>query len=172
MIFETTRLVARRFGPHDLEPFVAMRRDPQVARFQGWESYCEDDGRRFIEEMELCEPGQPGWFQFALEEKESGTFLGDCALDAHADHPGLARIGYTVARPFWNRGFATEAVASLATFAFDSLGFHRITASVDPYNMASRRVLEKAGFAKLGRFADSEWFKGEWPDDLVYAKTR
>ena len=46
MIFASGRLIARRFGPDDLAAFVAMRNDPEVARYQSWERYSEDDGRR------------------------------------------------------------------------------------------------------------------------------
>jgi hypothetical protein len=46
--FETSRLIARRFTLHDLNAFVAMRADSEVARFQSWESFGEDDGRAFL----------------------------------------------------------------------------------------------------------------------------
>ena len=172
MIFETARLIARRFGPRDLAPFVAMRADPEVARFQSWESYAEEEGRRFIAELSTRQPGEPGWFQFALEEKLSGRMVGDCGLFIDPADRRLARLGYTLARGFWNRGLATEAVTGLTAFAFGQYGVHRITASVDPRNVASCRVLEKAGFAKEAHFRQSEWFKGEWADDAVYARLR
>ncbi|PZF75445.1 N-acetyltransferase [Aestuariivirga litoralis] len=172
MIFETPRLIARRFAPRDLTDFVSMRSDPEVARFQGWESFSEDDGRRFIDDLAGKEPGQPGWFQFALEDKATRSFAGDCGLNIHADDGRLARIGYTLARAFWNRGLATEAVAGLAAYAFERFPIHRITASVDPRNVASCRVLEKAGFVKEGHFRQSEWFKGAWADDAIYARLR
>jgi [ribosomal protein S5]-alanine N-acetyltransferase len=172
MIFETPRLIARRFGPRDLAPFVAMRDDPEVARYQSWERYAEEDGRRFIAELARMQPGDPGWFQIALEEKASGRLLGDCGLFIDGADPRLARIGYTIARPFWGRGFATEAVAALTAFAFESFRLHRITASVDPRNAASCRVLEKAGYVKEAHFRQSEWFKGHWADDAIYARVR
>ena len=172
MIFGTPRLIARRFGPRDLEAFVAMRDDPEVARYQSWEGYSPDDGRRFIAEMLRMEPGEPGWFQFALEDRRSGGFVGDCGLFVDGADRRLARIGYTIARPFWNHGFATEAVGALADFAFGRFRLHRMTASVDPRNVASCRVLEKAGFVKEAHFRQSEWFKGEWADDAIYARLR
>jgi RimJ/RimL family protein N-acetyltransferase len=43
---------------------------------------------------------------------------------------------------------------------------------VDPRNAASCRVLEKAGFVKEAHFRGSEWFKGAWADDAVYARLR
>jgi RimJ/RimL family protein N-acetyltransferase len=172
MIFASSRLIARRFGLDDLAAFVAMRNDPEVARYQSWERYSEDDGRRFIAELSGLEPGDPGWFQFALEERQTGIFAGDCGLNILADDPRLAQIGYSIARPHWNRGFATEAVRALADFAFAAFGLHRITASVDPRNAASCRVLEKAGFVKEAHFRQSQWFKDEWADDAVYARLR
>ena len=170
MIFETTRLIARRFGPRDLEAFVAMRDDPEVARYQSWERFTEEDGRTFIAELIDMEPGQPGWFQFALEEKPTGLFIGDCGLFTDPADPRLARIGYTIARPFWSRGFATEAVLALTDFAFNQFAQHRVSASVDPRNAASCRVLEKAGFVKEAHLRQSEWFKGQWADDAIYAR--
>lgn len=172
MIFATERLLARRFRPEDLAAFVAMRNDPEVARYQSWDGYGEEDGRRFIAALAPRQPGEPGWFQFALEEKDTGRFVGDCGLNIDAKDKRLAQTGYTLARAFWNRGLATEAVRGLADFAFARFGLHRITASVDPRNAASCRVLEKAGFVKEAHFRQSEWFKGHWADDAVYARLR
>lgn len=172
MIFETARLIARRFESGDLGPFVAMRDDPEVARYQSWERYDEDEGRGFIAELGGRQPGDPGWFQIALEDKASGVFIGDCGLFIEPAEPRLARIGYTLSRARWGQGLASEAVASLADFAFTKLLVHRITASVDPRNVASCRVLEKTGFIKEAHFRKSEWFKGAWADDAVYARLR
>ena len=116
MIFETPRLVARHFGPRDLAAFVAMRDDPEVARYQSWQGFTEEDGRSFIASLASMQPGDPGWFQFALEEKACGQFAGDCGLFIDPTDARLGRIGYSITRPFWNRGFATEAVAALAGY--------------------------------------------------------
>jgi RimJ/RimL family protein N-acetyltransferase len=172
MMFSSDRLIARRFGPRDLAPFVAMRRDAEVARYQPWEGYSEADGLRLIEDLARREPGQPGWFQFVLEEKETGAFVGDCGLNISDEDPRLGRIGYTIASAFWNRGLGTEAIAALTAYAFATLPLHRIVASVDPRNVASCRVLEKAGFLREGYFRQSEWFKGAWADDALYAILR
>ncbi len=170
MIFESPRLIARRFGPRDLEAFVAMRADPEVARYQSWENYTEDDGRAFIASLASANPGDPGWFQFALEDKLTGQFAGDCGLKIMEHDQRLAQIGYTIMRSHWNKGLATEVIAALAAYAFGSLKVHRITASVDPRNLGSCRALEKAGFAREALFRQSEWFKGAWADDAIYAR--
>jgi RimJ/RimL family protein N-acetyltransferase len=168
--FETSRLIARRFTALDLDAFVAMRADPEVARFQSWENFTEQDGRAFLEPGPAQRnPGDPGWFQFALERKDDQQFIGDCGLKTHDTDPRLAQIGYTVARPHWSQGYATEAVRGLIAYAFASFPIHRIIASVDPRHVASVRVLEKAGLVKEAHFRQSEWFKGAWADDALYA---
>ena len=172
MIFESARLVARRFDPRDLGAFVAMRNHPEVARFQAWEGCSDDDGRQLLAEMAGRNPGEPGWFQFALVERVSGLLVGDCGLRILESDHRLAQIGYTIARASWNRGYASEAVGALAAYAFAQFTIHRITASVDPRNVASCRVLEKNRFAKEAHFRKSEWFKGEWSDDVIYARLR
>ena len=172
MIFQSARLIARRFGPQDLGSFVAMRSDPEVARYQGWPNYTEADGRRFLAEIAGRRPGKPGWFQFALEDKATGAFVGDCGLDMLDETQLQARIGYTIAAGFWNQGLATEAVMALAAYCFGTFPVHRISASLDPRNAASCRVLGKAGFVRAGQFRESAWFSGEWAEDDHYVLTR
>jgi aminoglycoside 6'-N-acetyltransferase len=149
-----------------------MRNDPEVARYQPWESFSEEDGRRFLSELAGQQPGEPGWFQFALEDRLTGAFAGDCGLNILPGDNRLAEIGYSITPPYWNRGYASEAVKALINFAFERFGLHRITASADPRNAASCRVLEKAGFRKEAHFRQSVPFKGSWADDAVYAILR
>ncbi len=172
MIFSTARLIARRFDPRDLEPFVAMRNDPQVFRYQSWDSYTEDQGRTLLQELSRMNPGDPGWFQLALEDRVSGSFVGDCGIDISEKDRRLAEIGYTIRPLYWGRGLCTEAVTALTDYAFATFGLHRITASVDPRNIPSCRVLEKSGYTKEAHFRQSLWDKGEWADDVVYARLR
>ena len=47
----------------------------------------------------------------------------------------------------WSRGLATEAAKAMIQFGFEQLGFERIIASADAPNVASHRVMEKAGMA-------------------------
>lgn len=134
--------------------------------------FTREDGRAFLEENPGREPGTPGWFQFALEHKEDGRFVGDCGLRT-AD-PGIrwAQVGYTIDRPHWNQGYATEAVRALIAYVFGSFAIDRIGASVDPRHGASIRVLEKAGFIEQADAQLSPWLRGDWADDATYTMTR
>jgi [ribosomal protein S5]-alanine N-acetyltransferase len=172
VFFSSPRLIARRFEERDLEHLLAMRADPEVAAFQSWEKFTPAEGREFLAWVGGRNPGDPGWFQFALEHREAGGFIGDCGLRIMEIDNRLAQVGYTIRRAHWNMGYATEAVTALLAYAFSTFDLHRIAASVDPRNAASCRVLEKVGFRKEGHFIESEWFKGEWADDAVYGLLR
>jgi RimJ/RimL family protein N-acetyltransferase len=172
MIFQSVRLTARRLEARDLEAFAAYRNDPDAARYQSWTSFSQREAGEFIAAMALKNPGDAGWFQFALQSRDDNSLVGDCGLNIVEDDPRLAEIGFTIARAHWNKGYASEAVRALLNYAFNAFDIHRVTASADPRNAASCRVLEKAGMAKEAHCRKSLWFKGEWADDAVYAVLR
>lgn len=167
---ESERLILRRFEDSDLTPFVAYRNDPEVARFQSWDSFDERKGRDFIREMESSRPGVPGeWFQFAVESKEAGTLIGDCALKVDEHEPCTAEVGFTLAREHQGKGFAAEAVSRLLDYAFDVIGLHRVIAIADCRNTPSVALLERLGLRREGHFLENSWLKGGWVDEYLYA---
>jgi len=169
----TERLVIRRFQPGDLDNFVAYRADPHIARFQSWENFTQADGVRFIEEMTRQNPDTPGeWFQFAIEEKSTGTMIGDCALHAYADRTGEGEIGFTLASAHQGRNYAREAIAGLLDYVFGRLRKSQIDALTDARNVRSIAVLERLGFARDGAVREAMEFKGEICREYLYVMTR
>ena len=92
--------------------------------------------------------GKNGESVFAIDGSASGAadFLGTIGLKAGDDERGF---GYWLGPPAWGLGYATEAGAALLEEAFTA-GLQAVTAGVYIDNLASRRVLEKLGFAKTG----------------------
>jgi RimJ/RimL family protein N-acetyltransferase len=167
---ETSRLCLRHFRDADLKPFTAYRNDPTVARYQSWEGISEVEARAFLQEQKEIQPGVPGqWFQIAIELKETGTLIGDCALKIAENDPQQAEIGYTLSRPYQGRGMAAEAVTRLLKYIFETLGLHRVIAIVDCENAASVALLERLGLRREGHFHQNTWFKGKWADEYIYA---
>jgi RimJ/RimL family protein N-acetyltransferase len=66
---------------------------------------------------------------------------------------GERELGYFIARPFWGRGYATEAGRAVLAFARDSLRLPKVHAGHFLDNPASGRVLEKLGFRPTGTVA-------------------
>lgn len=149
----TDRLHLRRSRSEDAEAISAYRSDPDVRRYQGWERTDADGIRAQIEEMAARAPGQAGgWVQLSVEERESGRLVGDVGLSPADDEPGVIKVGYTIAPEFQGRGYATEAVAALVAYAFDTLGADLIRAYASAENVPSHRVAEKVGMALVERF--------------------
>jgi RimJ/RimL family protein N-acetyltransferase len=170
---ETVRLRLRRFADEDLPTFIAYRNDPEVARFQSWEGITEAEGVAFVREQQAAPMGVPGQgLQIAIELKESGRMIGDCAFKVMEDDPRQAEIGYTLAREAQGHGFATEAVAALLAYAFLAFDLHRVVAIVDVKNTASVALLERLGMRREAHFRQNIWFKGAWGDGYVYAILR
>ena len=81
-----------------------------------------------------------------------------------------AELGYWLARPYWGQGLMTAAVKRLSEYSFAELGLIRIAAHVFHFNVASARVLEKAGFQFEGRLRKHYKKDGKIFDGLVYAR--
>jgi RimJ/RimL family protein N-acetyltransferase len=166
---ESERLILRRFEESDIAPFLAYRNDPEVARYQAWDSYTEREATSMLEELESLQPGTPGeWFQFAIELKKTGALIGDCALKAEEDGR-QAEVGFTLSRGYRGRGYAQEAVSRLLDYAFGDLGLHRVIAITDQENEPSFTLLERLGMRREGSFVQNAWFKGRWTSEYLYA---
>ncbi|MDQ2903178.1 MAG: GNAT family N-acetyltransferase [Chloroflexota bacterium] len=169
-LIETPRLRLRHFTDADLAPFMAYRNDPQVARYQSWEGISEPEARAFVQEQKAIQPGMPGqWFQIAIELKETGALVGDCALKIEEYDARQAEIGYTLSRAYQGHGIASEAVSCVLDYAFVTLDLHRVIAITDCENTASVALLERLGLRREGHFHQNVWFKGSWGDEFLYA---
>jgi len=88
-------------------------------------------------------------------------------------HPDVERvsaeIGYWLAEPFWGRGITTDALRAVTKHAIGSHGLTRIYAVPFAWNVASCRVLEKAGYVLEGRLRNSAIKDGRLTDQMQYA---
>ncbi|MEX2439629.1 MAG: GNAT family N-acetyltransferase [Actinomycetota bacterium] len=153
---ETARLVLRRSRVEDAETIAGYRSDPEVSRYQGWERTDLEGVQASIGEMAELVPGEPGWVQFSVEERGSGTLIGDVGLSPAEDEPGVVKLGYTMAPSAQGKGYATEAVAALVDYAFDTLGADVVRAYASAENLPSHRVAEKAGLRLIETFQGRE----------------
>ncbi len=166
----TERLVLRSLRPQDAETMFAYRSDPEIMRYQGWDPESLADVRAFIADNLGYGPYAPGsWRQFAITLRSDGAMVGDCGVHVPEDKPEQAEFGITLATAFQRRGYASEALHALLRLVFDTLGKHRVFASVDPRNAPSIALFERAGFRKEAHHVESLWLMGEWVDDVILA---
>lgn len=160
----TERLTVRRFTAADVPAFAAYRSDPEVARYQSWETPVLD-AERLVAEFVAAEEGAPGWFQYAVELR-GGGLIGDVGVCVDPNRM-QAELGFTVARAHQRQGYAAEAARCVLDRLFDR-GIRRVSAECDARNTASARLLERLGFRPEGHRRRHTWLKGEWTDDLLF----
>ena len=149
MFARTPRLLLRPGFPEDAPALAGAIADEAIARGLAnvpW-PYRMRDAEAF-----LASPRDPGLPSCLIFEFGTGApqLAGSCGLGRRPS--GAVEMGYWIARPFWGRGFATEACTALIAIA-RSLGLERVEGSHFVDNPASGRVLEKLGFEPSGIIA-------------------
>lgn len=144
-VLETERLVLRAPRLADVKAIARLANDRRVAENTARipHPYCLDDAEQFI----AAANQQPGEATFAIVLKDANELIGMCAVEPRE---GAAEIGYWIGVPYWNRGYATEAVRAVIDHAFGELEHEALQAGARVRNPASRRVLEKCGFQWTG----------------------
>lgn len=170
LVLETKRLKMRAFQDRDIKGFAEYRSDPDVAKYQDWDTpYSVEKATQFIAKNKVIRPGTPGeWHQIAIELKDGNNLIGDCVFHILAEDAQQAEIGFTLSRMYQGQGYATEAVTRLLDYLFGDLHLHRIRATCDAENLASSKLLERLGMRREAYFVENIWFKGKWGSEYAY----
>lgn len=100
---------------------------------------------------------------FAITLRETGQLVG--AIGLHIERrSNQGKLGYWIGKPFWNRGYATEAAIAIIRYGFASLDLNRIDAWHFARNPASGRVKLKAGMRREGTARQSVIKRGAYED--------
>jgi RimJ/RimL family protein N-acetyltransferase len=150
VFLETERMVLRRFTVADVDHLVDLDSDPEVMRFlTGGIPTPREAIQNDILPTFLCsyEPFS-GFGVFAAIRKERGEFLGWFSFRPKdvACHDEVS-LGYRLRRSIWGQGYATEGTRALIRLGFTDLDVQRVVATTYQDNLASRRVMEKAGLS-------------------------
>lgn len=166
----TARLRLDALRAEDAPILFAYRADPQVARFQGWRPADVADAADFIERQAGATLDPPnGWCQRAIRLRAADDLIGDLGIHLPTDPHGSVEFGISIAPSQRGRGYAVEALRAVLALVFDTLGRHRVHASVDPRNLASIALLRSLGLRQEAHHRQSLWLHGEWVDDVVFA---
>jgi RimJ/RimL family protein N-acetyltransferase len=143
-VLETKRLVLRAARLEDAKAVATLANERRIAENTARipHPYKLSDAEQFI--AGASKEGEAAYL-VTLHDK---TIIGACGLMFHYDE--TPEIGYWLGVPYWNKGYATEAVHALIDYAFADLAHDALQAGARVTNPASRRVLEKCGFQWTG----------------------
>ena len=160
----TDRLLLRPFHSGDVDDVFAYAQNPEWNRFLPVpDPYTRRDADEFVARCILAD----GEERFEWAVVHDGRVSGGVSLTVH--RAGVAELGYSIARPLWGQGLATEAARAIIEHAFENLGLVRIQAFADLRNVGSWRVMEKLGMQREGVLRSHRTLRGEPVDDVLYA---
>lgn len=173
MKLSLSRSTLRSFRPGDAPALTRHAGNYRVARNLSAlpHPYTLQHGEEWIAHTTSATPQTH--FAITIDDEVIGGIgieLGDPTRLAVCDHCG--EIGYWLGEPFWGRGIVSEAASALTEWAFANLPVVRLHAAVYARNLASVRVLEKAGYTFEGRLRARYFRDGEFIDGLLYANVR
>ena len=188
-MIETDRLQLRRMDESDLDFFIDIHGDPEVARYIGAGNprpKAETEGwfRKIQDSYKAADLGQLTVLRKADGMRIGRCGLSDAAVECHAvpgrlrrgwfftaDAPGdvevvrLPELGYTFGRVHWGQGYASEAARCVFDYARENLPFTEIMSVIHAENAASRAVVQKSGVAYIDviELAGRPFERYHWP---------
>jgi len=144
-IIETERIILRRFLIEDDEAVLELNSSAAVQKYTG-DMIIDtiEEARAIITDIWFKEYAAYGYGRFAVIFKPENKVIGFAGLKYL---PAIEEtdIGFRILPAYWGKGVISEIAGELVTYGFDILGLNKIIATVMPANIASIRVVEKAG---------------------------
>ena len=131
--------------------------------------YTEADAEAYISAMLAADSDKAFPFAITLDDEAVGS-IG--AFRCENIHSRTAELGYYIGEEYWGKGYMTSAVRQLCAYVFENTDILRIFAEPFSYNVASCRVLEKAGFQYEGTLRHNAVKNGKVLDMRMYALVR
>lgn len=168
-ILETERLLLRPFTIDDASKVQCLAGDWAIADTTLNIPYPYEDGmaeewisthKSNFENDEVV--------TYAITEKGDGKLFGAISLVINRRHEH-AELGYWIGKPYWNKGYCTEAAGELIHYGLSQLNLNRIFARFFPRNKASGKVMEKTGMRYEGCYRQHVKARGKFEDLKTYA---
>lgn len=160
-------MTLRKLTVGDLDHFYVWASDLEVAKSMTWEAYSSlEEAEKFLNEIAAHHP----WFKAICLD---GVPIGSITLtQGKGAQACKAEIGFVIAKSYWGKGITTLALKEAINLGFDDLKIQRIEAFVDPENIASQKILIKAGMQLEGLLRNYILFKGKVRDRYIFSITK
>lgn len=171
-VIETERLRLREVTPQDVNALLKHFGNPEVVKFIDMQPI------RTIEQANEWLKWMGGFFaahdglRWGVVRKLDEQFIGSAGIHRWNREANYAEIGFDIASPYWNQGYATEVAHAIVRFGWQYMKLNRVEADVVQGNVASVRVLEKLSFRKEGTLRQRLLKGGKYYDVNLYGLLR
>ena len=170
---ETDRLILRRFTMADAPlMYRNWASDDNVTTYLTWPTHTSVSVTRGVLEDWTARYGEPDFYSWCIELKETGEPIGSLSVVSHDDATDAATVGWCLGARWWGRGLMPEAGRAVLQYLFGVVGFNRIVAKHDVENRKSGRVMQKLGMVQEGTFRKSGRNNRGIVDEVVYSILR
>jgi len=171
-ILHTPRLILGQLEVSDIPRIVEYADNPNIANNLKAlpQPYREKDAISWLHHAREGFDSQRVYI-FKLGLKETNEFIGGMGLHLKKEHH-KAEVGYWIGEPFWNKGYATEALRAILKFGFEALDLNKIYAMYYDFNPASGRVMENNKMIKEAELVDDEFKHGKFAAHIQYRLTK
>lgn len=159
----------RRFEHHDVPMVVEASADPLIPLVSSLPAEVGEDGALAFVERQRHRLADGYGYSFVIAERSSDLGVGSLGVWTRDIDQGRASVGYWVVASARCRGAASHALRAASAWALDGLGIPRLELYVEPWNAASVRTAESAGFTCEGLLRSWQEVGGERRDMLVYS---
>ncbi len=144
MILQTERLIIRNPEISDFDTYWMMKNDKETTFYTGGTTKLSKD-EYFDKYKDFCDTfTKKNSSLYSIIEKDSMKYIGYCGFQ-YCELLNDMEILYGFARAWWNRGFAFESANSVISHGLNELELPRVSAAVNPKNIASEKILQKIG---------------------------
>lgn len=166
----TDRLSLRPLAMDDLDAMYAIHRREDICRYLYWQPHDRAETREWLAHRvnQTRFDHIRDMIAFAVQRRDTGAVIGWANLRLTSVEHSQGEIGYVLHPDHHGRGFATEVAIVLLRTGFEGAGLHRICARCDGRNVASAKVMERAGMRREAHLRENEFVKGEWTDEVIY----
>jgi RimJ/RimL family protein N-acetyltransferase len=165
---ESKKLIMAQITEKDWELFERLNQDEDVIRYAFDKPTTEQIRQRFESRLPVWDWPASHWLCLVIREKQSGTAIGVTGLCVSEQNSNEVEVGYLLLPEFHGQGFGTESLIALIDHATSEFPITRVNAIVTDGNIASCKVLEKAGFTLAEREKDAYQLGGKLYDDLIF----
>jgi RimJ/RimL family protein N-acetyltransferase len=163
-------VVLRPYAVSDLAMVRQAAADPLIPSISSVpRRYTDDTGRAFIARQHARDTEGDGYSFVIAPDNDPKAGVGSIGLWLQEIESGRASIGYWLVAGARGHGLAAHALRAVVSFAFDALSIPRLHLFVEPWNVASARTAEAAGFAREATLRGWERIDGEQHDADCFA---
>jgi RimJ/RimL family protein N-acetyltransferase len=162
----------RAFSERDVPMLLDLSTDPYVPTIGTLPANAgHDEAVAYIRrQADRLESG--AGYPFCVADRDTDEAMGTAGLHLTAVAAGRASAGYAIAPRSRGRGVAARALTALTTFAWSDPALHRVELYIEPWNLASVRTAERAGYVREGLLRSHQEIGGRRVAMLLYAAVR